>query len=156
MSDTQTERQAESDVALINELRSEARTRGEYDASLLSLAAGRLEALMRKLSDAEKRWANAVSDREIAAASESRRPLMIKPAALELVTACSCCGMGAGPPRTYHPYAACLMFQQSRSSENVRANLATVVDYGMKAQKAGVTLEQALSDFNSVLFREVS
>lgn len=62
--------------------------------------------------------------------------------------------MHAGPTRAYHPYAACLMFQQSRSSENVRANLAAVVDYGMKAAKAGVTLEQALSDFNSVLFRE--
>lgn len=81
---------------------------------------------------------------------------MIKPAVLQLVTSCTCCGMPGGPPGTYHPYAACLMFQQSRSSENVRANLAAVVDYGMKAQKAGVTLEQALNDFNSVLFRRDS
>lgn len=79
---------------------------------------------------------------------------MIKPAVLQLVTPCSCCGMAVGPARTYHPYAACLMFQQTRHGDNVRANLAAVVDYGMKAAKAGVTLEQALNDFNSVLSRE--
>ena len=60
--------------------------------------------------------------------------------------------MVAGPVRAYHPYAACLMFQQTRSSEATQANLAAVVDYGMKAAKAGVTLEQALADFNAVLF----
>ena len=79
---------------------------------------------------------------------------MTKPAALELVTGCSCCGLHAGPARAYHPYAACLMFLQTHSSEATQMNLAAVVDYEMKAQKAGVSLEQALSDFNSVLFRE--
>lgn len=62
--------------------------------------------------------------------------------------------MVAGPPRVYHPYAACLMFQQTHSSEAVQANLAAVVAFGMSAQRAGVTLEQALADFNRVLFRE--
>jgi hypothetical protein len=44
------------------------------------------------------------------------------------------------------------MFQQTHSSKATQMNLAAVVDYGMKAQRAGVTLEQALADFNSVLF----
>jgi hypothetical protein len=78
-----------------------------------------------------------------------------KPAVLELVTPCSCCGMDSGGARVYHPYAACLMFQQTRSSEATQANMAAVVEYGMMAAKAGVTLEQALLNFNSVLFREV-
>lgn len=70
------------------------------------------------------------------------------------VPACTCCGMDAGGPRAYHPYAACLMFQQTRSSEATSMNLAAVVEYGMNAQKAGRTLAQALLDINSVLFRE--
>lgn len=79
---------------------------------------------------------------------------MTKPAVLELVTGCGCCGHFGGGPRAYHPYAACLMFKQTRSSEAMQMNLAAVVDYGMKAQKAGVTLEQALSDFNSVFLED--
>ena len=73
---------------------------------------------------------------------------------ITVVSCCSCCGMVAGPVRAYHPYAACLMFQQTRSSEATMANLAAVVDYGMKAQAAGITLEQAMADFTRVLFRE--
>jgi hypothetical protein len=77
---------------------------------------------------------------------------MAKSQPIEIVTGCSCCGLHAGPARAYHPYAACLMFQQTHSSKATQMNLAAVVDYGMKAQRAGVTLEQALADFNSVLF----
>lgn len=73
---------------------------------------------------------------------------------LEVVTGCSYCGMIAGPARAYHPFAACLMFQQTRSSGATQANLAAVVDYGMKAAAAGITLQQALNDFNRVLSRE--
>jgi hypothetical protein len=58
------------------------------------------------------------------------------------------------PPQAYHPFAACLMFQQTRSSEATQANLAAVLDYGMKAAAAGITLDQALSDINRVLYRE--
>lgn len=81
---------------------------------------------------------------------------MTRPAVLQLVTPCSCCGMEDGPGLAYHPYAACLMFKETHSSEATQMNLAAVVQYGMNAQKAGVTLEQALANVNSVLFREDS
>ena len=64
---------------------------------------------------------------------------------------CAACGMRAAG--TYHPYTACLIYRQSRSADVTRANIAAVVDYGMKAAKAGVTLEQALNDFTAVIGR---
>jgi hypothetical protein len=57
------------------------------------------------------------------------------------------CGMLIGGPREYHPFAACEMFRAMRNGEAVFQNLAAVVEYGMKAQAAGVDLDQAMHDF---------
>ena len=59
--------------------------------------------------------------------------------------------MVVGASREYHPHAACLMFQACRNGNEVAANLAAVVEYGMKAQRAGVDLDQAMHDITTVL-----
>ena len=61
-------------------------------------------------------------------------------------TTCSACGMPVGLHRNYHPYAACLMFRGCHAGNTVDANLRAVVEYGMKAQAAGVSLEKAMDD----------
>jgi hypothetical protein len=61
-------------------------------------------------------------------------------------TACSACGMLVEQHRNYHPYAACLMFRGCHNGNTVDANLRAVVEYGMKAQAAGVSLEKAMDD----------
>jgi hypothetical protein len=42
---------------------------------------------------------------------------------------CACCGMSCTPAE-YHPYAACLIFQQCHNSTTVRANLHAVLLHG--------------------------
>ena len=44
---------------------------------------------------------------------------------------CAECGMETKPGE-YHPYAACLMFKASHSSDVVRANLGAVIEHGEK------------------------
>ena len=44
----------------------------------------------------------------------------------------------------YHPYAACLMFRQEMHGPTVEDNLRAVVEYGMEAAKAGVSLDDAM------------
>lgn len=56
---------------------------------------------------------------------------------------CTECGMRSKVGE-YHPYAACLMFKASHSSNIVRANLQDVVEYGMRAQQAEVTARDAM------------
>lgn len=53
--------------------------------------------------------------------------------------------------REYHPMAACTLFKVLLNGAHARANLAAAVKYGMKAERAGVSLEDAMSDFNLVL-----
>jgi len=62
------------------------------------------------------------------------------------LTTCSACGMLVGQHRNYHPHAACLMFRGCYNGNTVDANLRAVVEYGMKAQAAGVPLEKAMDD----------
>jgi len=54
--------------------------------------------------------------------------------------------MLVGQHRNYHPHAACLMFRGCHNGNTVDANLRAVVEYGMKAQAAGVPLEKAMDD----------
>ena len=61
-------------------------------------------------------------------------------------TTCSACGMLVGLHRNYHPHAACLMFRGCHNRNTVDANLRAVVEYGMKAQAAGISLEKAMDD----------
>lgn len=42
---------------------------------------------------------------------------------------CEECGM-ACEPREFHPFAACLLFKQTKDAAAVRANLAAVIEYG--------------------------
>lgn len=67
-------------------------------------------------------------------------------AAVAPATTCSACGMLVGLHRNYHPHAACLMFRGCHNGNTVDANLRAVVEYGMKAQAAGVSLEKAMDD----------
>lgn len=61
---------------------------------------------------------------------------------------CGCCGMQVAV-RAYHPYMACLAFHTTRSGSRVDANLAEVVRYGMEAERAGITIEAAMSDITA-------
>jgi hypothetical protein len=56
---------------------------------------------------------------------------------------CSACGMPCRVPE-YHPYAACLMFKQTHNSATVFSNLKAVVEYGMQAERAGVSADKAM------------
>ncbi len=59
---------------------------------------------------------------------------------------CASCGMAdVGAPK-YHPHLACLAFRGCRNGNTVEANLEAVVRYGMRAQAAGLNLEQAMND----------
>jgi len=65
---------------------------------------------------------------------------------------CSACGMTISSPREYHSFVACKLFQQTKNSRIVKMNILAVIEYGMKAQKEGLTTpEQAFNDFNLVL-----
>jgi hypothetical protein len=50
----------------------------------------------------------------------------------------------------YHPYAACVMFRQLSNSDKVESNLRAVVEYGMRAERGGVSLETAMRDISKV------
>lgn len=63
---------------------------------------------------------------------------------------CSGCGMPV-EGEAYHPWAACELFKASHSSKTVEANLQAVVEYGMRAQRAGVSIETAMSDLSRVV-----
>lgn len=62
---------------------------------------------------------------------------------------CAECGM-AGEPRAFHPFAVCALFKLWRNSVTVEANIRYVIEYGMKAERAGVSVEDAMRDFNLV------
>lgn len=64
---------------------------------------------------------------------------------------CSLCGMHVEENAGYHPYAACLMFQQCRNGNTVDSNLKAVVEYGMKAQEKGLSLDEAMKNISSVI-----
>jgi hypothetical protein len=54
-------------------------------------------------------------------------------------------------PREYHPFAVCAMFKILLNSNQVRGNIKPVIEYGMKAQRLGVSIDDALADFNTVI-----
>ena len=62
---------------------------------------------------------------------------------------CQQCGMLVEHPAEYHPYALCLMVKAS-SSKTAIPNLRAVIEYGMKAERAGVSVEEAMRDLKSV------
>ena len=64
---------------------------------------------------------------------------------------CHGCGMVTHGPRDYHPFAACELFKTIRNGDTVEANIRAVVEYGMKAQQQGVSLEVAMRDLTKVL-----
>ena len=65
---------------------------------------------------------------------------------------CSQCGMAGVDAPKYHPYAACLMFLGCGNGDYVSHNLRAVVEYGMKAERAGVSIDAAME--NIALVRE--
>jgi len=67
------------------------------------------------------------------------------------IQGCGCCGMLTDTPREYHPWAACELFSSVHSPTQVHANIKSVIEYGMKAQRVGVTADEAMADFNLVL-----
>lgn len=65
-------------------------------------------------------------------------------------TPCAACGMQTQSPAEYHPFVACELFKHLRDSRKVRANLRAVVEYGMAAQREGVSLDDAMRDLSTV------
>lgn len=49
--------------------------------------------------------------------------------------ACADCGMVLDSPMEYHPYAACLMYKQSRDRKSVIENLKSVIEVGIRHEK---------------------
>ena len=70
-------------------------------------------------------------------------------------TPCAACGM-LTMPREYHPFAACDWYRRASNRAHVIANIRAVVEYGMRAQSSGVTLDQAMSDHTIVLGQAVT
>ena len=64
---------------------------------------------------------------------------------------CAECGMAVSGSAEFHPYLACMAMKHCHDSKSVRANLSWVVQYGMRAERAGVTIEQAMENFGSVM-----
>lgn len=44
----------------------------------------------------------------------------------------------------YHPYAACIMYYQTRQSEKVDDFLRRIIAYGMWCEERGLNLNQAM------------
>ena len=68
---------------------------------------------------------------------------------------CALCKMPTGAPAEYHPYAACLMFKACHNSETVFANLTAAVEYGMKAQRQGLDLDEVMHDIRKIVHETV-
>lgn len=71
-------------------------------------------------------------------------------------TKCAQCGMLTLSAVDYHPYAACVIFARTRQSDKVESNLKAIVEYGMAAERAGVSAEQAMRDIRLVLKQDQS
>lgn len=76
--------------------------------------------------------------------SEERKPM------LKQTIHCSSCGMTKNSPTEFHPAAACALFEHLKNSPLVEANIRFVVEYGMKAQKHGLSLDQAMNDITAL------
>ena len=59
---------------------------------------------------------------------------------------CIICSMPRNGVKEFHPYAACSMFKVCHNSRTVHENLRAVVEYGMEAERAGVSLDRAMND----------
>jgi len=64
---------------------------------------------------------------------------------------CAGCGMTTETPREYDPFAVCKLFDALHNSETVRGNIRAVIEYGMKAERLGVSIDTAMSDFGFVI-----
>lgn len=64
---------------------------------------------------------------------------------------CATCGMNLLSSTDYHPHVACQLFRQTHSSDKVESGLKSVIEYGMKAQKLGLSSEQAMRDITKVI-----
>lgn len=64
---------------------------------------------------------------------------------------CADCGMPLAHPAEYHPFAMCKMFALTGSSTSAIDNIRAVVEYGMKAESKGVSLDAAMRDIKNVL-----
>ena len=64
---------------------------------------------------------------------------------------CAECGMTLQTTREFHPWAACVFFKAGRTAPTVRGNIKAIVEYGMKAQKKGVSLKDAMADVAKVV-----
>lgn len=63
---------------------------------------------------------------------------------------CAGCGMHTETPREYHSWAVCELFKATHNSDSVRGNIKAAIEFGMRAQKAGISVDDAMADFNSV------
>jgi hypothetical protein len=61
---------------------------------------------------------------------------------------CAGCGMITLSPTEYHPFGACAMFKILLSSDQARQSLRAIVEYGMQAERQGLTLDQATGDIS--------
>lgn len=65
-------------------------------------------------------------------------------------TICHECGMVGKTVREYHPWAVCQLFKATHDAGAVRANIKSIIQYGMLAQEAGLSVDEAFADFNLV------
>ncbi len=64
---------------------------------------------------------------------------------------CSGCNMDVATVREYHPFAVCELFSKLKNRGQVVENIKAVIEYGMSAERNGVSLNDAFADFNNVL-----
>lgn len=63
---------------------------------------------------------------------------------------CKKCGMLLTSKREYHPYVACELYLRTSQAEKVEDWLRGIIQYGMAAEKQGVSLDAAMRDTTKV------
>lgn len=65
------------------------------------------------------------------------------------MSACRECGREV-KAREYHPWMACYLAMAGMSDATIRANLKAAVQYGARAERAGVAVGRAMKDITAV------
>jgi hypothetical protein len=64
---------------------------------------------------------------------------------------CYECGMVTKTPCEYHPWIVCDMFKAIKNGDGVRAAIRDVIEYGAKAERYGISVDDALANLNLVI-----
>lgn len=61
------------------------------------------------------------------------------------LTTCQECGMTVPRAGEYHSFAVCLIYKQCQNRQSTIENIRSTIEYGMRAERQGKTIEQAMA-----------